>query len=80
MTAADLPSGSYREMVIEAAFQRGLLLLGCGEAALRFCPPLCITSQEVQTCLRILDGVLGAVEPAKTITSSTEAGGPLPVL
>ncbi len=48
-----------REQIIQAAFQHGLLLLGCGESAIRFCPPLCITAAEVQTCLRILDEVLG---------------------
>ena len=36
----------------------GLLLLGCGESAVRFCPPLCITAAQVETALRILDGVL----------------------
>jgi 4-aminobutyrate aminotransferase len=80
MTAADLPSGVHREQVIQGAFQRGLLLLGCGEAALRFCPPLCITAEQVQTCLRILDGVLGAVEPAKAVSASTPTAGPLPVV
>jgi 4-aminobutyrate aminotransferase len=80
MTAADLPSGAHREQVIQGAFQRGLLLLGCGEAALRFCPPLCITAEQVQTCLRILDGVLGAVEPAKPVANTSPAGGPLPVV
>lgn len=80
MTAADLPSATHREHVIQGAFQRGLLLLGCGEAALRFCPPLCITAEQVQTCLRILDGVLGAVEPAKSSAPAEPTGGPLPVV
>jgi 4-aminobutyrate aminotransferase len=58
MTAADLPAAADREAVIEAAFRKGLLLLGCGEAALRFCPPLCVTAEQVETCLRILGEVL----------------------
>jgi 4-aminobutyrate aminotransferase len=80
MTAADLPSGAHREKVIQGAFQRGLLLLGCGETAIRFCPPLCVTAAQVETCLRVLDGVLGAVEPAKTPTPNAQAGGTLPVV
>jgi len=80
MTAVDLPSGSHREKVIQEAFQRGLLLLGCGDTAIRFCPPLCITAQQVETALRILDGVLGSVEPAKTTGSMTLTGGTLPVI
>jgi 4-aminobutyrate aminotransferase len=65
MTAADLPSAATREKVIQTAFQRGLLLLGCGDSAIRFCPPLCISAAQVETALSVLDGVLGAVEPAK---------------
>ena len=65
MTAADLPTAATREKVIQTAFLRGLLLLGCGETAIRFCPPLCISAAQVETALNILDGVLGAVEPAK---------------
>ncbi len=53
-----------REQVIQAAFHRGLLLLGCGESAIRFCPPLCVTAREVETAVRILDAVLASLEPA----------------
>src|SRR5438067_1279890 len=49
-----------RDAIIQTAFHRGLLLLGCGEAAIRFCPPLCITAEQIETALRILDGVLSA--------------------
>ena len=81
MTAVDLPSAAHREVVIQGAFQRGLLLLGCGETALRFCPPLCVTAKQVETCLHILDGVLGAVEPAKSpAPPATPTGGTLPVV
>jgi 4-aminobutyrate aminotransferase len=65
MTAADLPSPATREKVIQTAFRRGLLLLGCGESAVRFCPPLCVSAAQVDTALAVLDGVLGAVEPLK---------------
>jgi 4-aminobutyrate aminotransferase len=80
MTAADLPSAAHREKVIQGAFRRGLLLLGCGETALRFCPPLCVTAEQVQTCLRVLDGVLGTVEPAMATPAPAPTGGPLPVV
>ncbi|VTT98271.1 4-aminobutyrate aminotransferase : Acetylornithine aminotransferase OS=uncultured planctomycete GN=argD PE=3 SV=1: Aminotran_3 [Gemmataceae bacterium] len=80
MTAADLPTAAHKESVIQAAFHRGLLLLGCGERALRFCPPLCVTAAQVETCLRILDGVLSAAEPAKPAGPMAPTGGPLPVV
>ncbi len=63
MMAVDLTSPTLREAVIQSAFQRGLLLLGCGEAAIRFCPPLCVSAAQVETCLRIVDQVLGEVAP-----------------
>jgi 4-aminobutyrate aminotransferase len=43
---------------VQTAFHRGLLLLGCGESALRFCPPLCITAEQVDSALEILAAVL----------------------
>jgi 4-aminobutyrate aminotransferase len=68
MTAVDVvqpestaPNPGLREQAIQAAFRRGLLLLGCGESAIRFCPPLCVTAWQVETALRVLDGVLGAL-------------------
>ena len=51
-------AAGFREKVIQTAFQRGLLLLGCGETAIRFCPPLCVSAPQVETALAILDGVL----------------------
>jgi 4-aminobutyrate aminotransferase len=68
MTAVDLPSAALREKVILTAFARGLLLLGCGETAIRFCPPLCVSAAQINTALVILNEVLGAVEPAKALT------------
>jgi 4-aminobutyrate aminotransferase len=63
MTAVDIVRGSAphaagRDAVVQAAFQRGLLLLGCGECGLRFCPPLCVTKEQVDSALDLLDSVL----------------------
>jgi 4-aminobutyrate aminotransferase len=54
-----------RDALVQAAFQRGLLLLGCGEGALRFCPPLCVTAAQIDTALAILAQVLAERQPAK---------------
>jgi 4-aminobutyrate aminotransferase len=70
MTAVDLlkengdPDPLNRDAVVQAAFRRGLLLLGCGESGVRFCPPLCVTADQVETCLRLLDEVVAEVRPA----------------
>jgi 4-aminobutyrate aminotransferase len=49
---------ALRDEIIQTAFRQGLLLLGCGESAIRFCPPLCITAEQVDAALRILSTVL----------------------
>ena len=54
---------ALREDVIQTCFRQGLLLLHCGESGIRFCPPLCVTAEQVETCLRILDGVLTVLSP-----------------
>jgi 4-aminobutyrate aminotransferase len=72
MTAMDLlgdlgtSAPRMRDNVVQAAFEKGLLLLGCGEAAIRFCPPLCISAEQVDRCLTILEGVL-AERPAPVL-------------
>ncbi len=52
------PAPALRDEVVQSAFHHGLLLLGCGESAVRFCPPLCITAEQVETAIRIVDAVL----------------------
>jgi 4-aminobutyrate aminotransferase len=60
-----LPDPALRDDLVQAAFRRGLLLLGCGESAIRFCPPLCISAAQVETALTILNEVLAERTPAK---------------
>ena len=55
------PAAQLREQIVLEAFERGLLLLGCGERTVRFCPPLCITSGNVCTALTIFDQVVAQV-------------------
>jgi 4-aminobutyrate aminotransferase len=73
MTAMDIvktqgtavPDPALRDEIVQAAFRRGLLLLGCGDCAIRFCPPLCITAAQVDAAVRILVEVLADRKPAK---------------
>jgi 4-aminobutyrate aminotransferase len=52
-----------RDRVVQGAFRKGLLLLGCGESTVRFCPALTIGAEEVDTGLSLfedtLDGIYG---------------------
>jgi 4-aminobutyrate aminotransferase len=47
------PAPQRRDAIVEAAFHRGLLLLGCGKAGVRFCPGLCVTAEQVEAALEI---------------------------
>ena len=47
-----------RDELVQTCFRRGLLLLGCGQSTIRFCPPLVITKEQVNTAVEIIDEVL----------------------
>ncbi len=46
---------------IRNAFKKGLLLLGCGENTIRFCPALSVSSREIDTGLSIFHEVFRQV-------------------
>ena len=54
------PAGALRDQVVELAFRRGVLLLGCGESTIRLCPPLIITQDEMDVALDIVEQCLVA--------------------
>lgn len=58
---AGLPNSTLRNAVVQAAFREGLLLLGCGPAAIRICPSLCVTEAEVEVMLEIFGRVCSAL-------------------
>ena len=51
-----------KEQIIQECFRRGLLLLGCGQSTIRFCPPLVITKEQADTAVGILGEVLRAYD------------------
>ncbi len=55
------PAREWRNEIIEKAFQKGLLLLGCGENSIRFSPALTVTAEEIDECLSIFDDVVREV-------------------
>jgi 4-aminobutyrate aminotransferase len=55
-----------REELVQAAFHVGLLLLGCGEYSVRFCPPLCISAEQIDAALELLERVL-SMTPAEKL-------------
>jgi 4-aminobutyrate aminotransferase len=51
-----------RNRIIEAAFHRGLLVLGAGENTLRLCPPLVIDQEQAEFAVRTLDACISEAE------------------
>jgi 4-aminobutyrate aminotransferase len=47
-----------RTRVIKGAYEKGLLLLGCGQNTIRFCPALTVSADEVDVCLTLFEQVL----------------------
>jgi 4-aminobutyrate aminotransferase len=56
------PATALRNRIENLAFERGLMVLGCGETSLRLCPPLIVNEQEATVALDILEEALTLVE------------------
>jgi 4-aminobutyrate aminotransferase len=52
------PDASFRDRVMTTSFDKGLLLLSCGESTIRFCPPLIVKHDEVNSAVGIFNAVL----------------------
>lgn len=52
------PASDLRDRVVEEAFIRGLILLGCGDSTIRLIPPLTVTKTEVDEALMTLDDAI----------------------
>jgi 4-aminobutyrate aminotransferase len=53
---------SFRDRVVELAFERGLLTLGCGKSTIRVSPPLSITRSEIERGLEIFEQAIATAE------------------
>jgi 4-aminobutyrate aminotransferase len=51
-----------RDRVVEMAFERGILFLGCGPSSVRICPPLVVTKEDADIALDALEESISAVE------------------
>lgn len=56
------PAEVLRDKVVDYAFDRGLLTLGCGTSVIRVSPALCITKSEIDEGLAILDEAITLAE------------------
>lgn len=56
------PANALRNRVERIALDKGMLILGAGESTLRFCPPLMIERETLQTGLEIFEDALTVAE------------------
>jgi 4-aminobutyrate aminotransferase len=56
------PAHELMEAVLKGAYERGLLLLGCGASVMRFAPPLNITADLADEALAMFDDAVGEAE------------------
>jgi 4-aminobutyrate aminotransferase len=58
-----------RNRLEQMAFERGLLILGCGQNTIRLCPPLVITREQADFALNTIEECLGRITPANRYPS-----------
>jgi 4-aminobutyrate aminotransferase len=58
------PAPAFRDALLYRCYEKGLLLLGCGQNAIRFCPPLVVGEPEVDTMCALLAEALDEMAPA----------------
>ena len=50
-----------RDRIVEMAFEKGVLFLGCGPSTIRVCPPLVVTNEEADVAVDVLEECITAV-------------------
>ncbi len=56
------PAVDLRNRIETLAFERGLIMLGCGETSLRLSPPLIVSKEQATVALDILEEALSIAE------------------
>jgi len=54
-----------RDRIVEKAFERGILFLGCGPSTVRIAPPLIVTKDEADVAIDALEESIAAVEASR---------------
>ncbi|MBI3662506.1 MAG: acetyl ornithine aminotransferase family protein [Acidobacteria bacterium] len=51
-----------RDIIVDRAFEKGLLILGCGENGFRLCPPLVVDQEQADWAVNTIDKILTEIE------------------
>jgi len=73
MLGIEFASHEAANAVQQAAFERGLLVLECGEATIRLCPPLIVDEAAVDAAVRLFGEAIAAA--ARPTEGMDETGG-----
>ena len=71
------PGGVERDQIVELAFERGVLFLGCGPNTVRICPPLIITREQADIAMDVLEeciGIVGGEAHSKKASTGQQSG------
>ncbi len=55
------PAADWRAAIIQRAFEKGLLILGCGQNSVRFCPSLTVEAAEIDLGLEMFEACVREV-------------------
>jgi 4-aminobutyrate aminotransferase len=55
-------AAAERDRIVQEAFERGILFLGCGPSTIRIAPPLVVTKAEADLALEALEQAISVVE------------------
>ena len=61
MIGVQFADHDHMAAIEQAAFQRGLLVLGCGDDVIRISPPLTIAPDQVDTALEVFEDTVAEV-------------------
>src|ERR1700760_582097 len=59
-----------RDHIVDLAFERGLLILGCGETSIRLAPPLIVQQGEMDVALEILEECFEIAQAKRNVTET----------
>jgi 4-aminobutyrate aminotransferase len=64
------PAPMLRDRIVDLAFERGLLILGCGETSIRLAPPLVVHQGEADCALEILEESIRIAQAEQPVTET----------
>ena len=59
--AAPFDETADADRIIQAAFEHGILFLGCGPSTIRIAPPLIVTKEEADVAMDVLEESISMV-------------------